>query len=99
LRQDSYKQNSEIVTSSEVVKIYERYVQVKHLTSKVCPLFVEAVQAAKPPGVTLYIAPHTQVDEDFRYIPDLQLEALEKELEELKQPISLLAPVKKTGKK
>lgn len=95
LKQDTLQATSELVSSSETVKIHERTVQVKHMTSKVCSIFLDAVKAAKPPLVTLHVSEHKQEDEEVRYIPDLLLLGMEKELDELKsQPVSVLTGVK-----
>ena len=99
LRLDSYQAASELVINSDVVKIHERTVQVKHLTSCTTSTLIDAMMCTRPPGVEVRVARHTVDDEDVRFIPDLQLQALEKELEELRsEPVSVLSPVKKKKK-
>lgn len=96
LRLDSYQPASEMVISSEVVKLHERTVQVKYVTTCALTLLIDAIMCAKPPGVVIRVGPHRLEDDDLRYIPDLQLQALEKELETLiNEPVSVLGQVKK----
>ena len=100
IKQDAYQPASELVVGSETVRIHERTVQVKHLTSKVCSIFVEVLRSTKPPLVTLKISEHTPEDEEVRYIPDLMLMGMEKELEELKNtPVSVLSTTTQQKKK
>lgn len=105
MRQDSYKPASELVANSDVVKTHERTVQIKYMTSTHAAIFAEAILAAKPPGVVIRMAIHEVKDDDDRYIPDLQLQAMEKELVALKnETISVLTQTttksirKKVGK-
>lgn len=96
IRQDCLHHASELVSGSEVVKIHERTIQFKHMTSKICSLFLEAIQAGKPPLVSLHVVEHQPYAEEVRYIPDLLLKSMEDELADLKDtPVSVLGPVKK----
>src|SRR5690349_13830008 len=81
---ESFKSDSEVIDYSNKVNLYERNVQLKHMTVTQAPIFLDAIQAAKPSGVTISLHKHDQeVHTLIRYIPDLQLAALEKELEEI----------------
>lgn len=68
---------------------------MKHVTSRNMSIFIEAIQAGKPPGVLIKVKRHEPQDEEVRYIPDLKLAEMEKELEEWKQPVSVLEKSKK----
>lgn len=50
------------------------------------PLIIRAIEASQPPGVTVHIRPHEESDEENRYIPDVELNTLKQELEELGGP-------------
>jgi ribosomal protein S10 len=96
IKQESLHHASEMVSGSETIKIHERTVQVKHMTSKICSIFIEAIQAAKPTLVTLHLSEHSNDAEEARYIPDLMLKSMEEELTELKEtPVSVLSPAVK----
>lgn len=99
MRFDSYQPASELVSNSDVVKIHERTLQIKYMTSCTAAIFIETIMCGKPPGVVIRMACHEAHDDDVRYIRDLQLEALEKDLETLKsEPVSVLTQVKKKKK-
>ncbi|KAI1304256.1 39S ribosomal protein L48, mitochondrial [Halotydeus destructor] len=87
---DTFQPSSEVIESSYKVNIFERNVQFKHMTSRQAPLLIGIVQQAKPAGVTISVHPHDDEQDLVRYIPDLQLEELEKELEDWKRPTAEL---------
>ena len=91
---DRYKDSSSIIETSDTIKLYERNVQIKHLTTKDIPIFLEAIQAGKPVGVTLRMHEHEEKFEEDRYMEDTLLTKYNAELEELKQPISVLTKKK-----
>lgn len=100
MRQDSYQPASELIANSDVVKTHERTLQIKYMTSCNAAIFTEAIMAGKPPGVVIRMAIHQIEDDDVRYIPDLQLQAMEKDLEALKnETVSVLTQPTKTTKK
>lgn len=87
--------DKDLVETSYKVNVYERNVQFEHLTSKSAALLLQAVQSAKPVGTWFSLHRHTPEHDEIRYIPDLQLANLEKELEEWSQPLSVLEKTKK----
>lgn len=89
LKYETYGDDSSVFENSEEIKIHERTVQVKHMTTAQLAILVDVINQAKPPGVIVSFMEHNQGHEDVRYIPDLKLAALEKELEEVKKPISV----------
>lgn len=94
---DTLKEDSDLQEFSYKINLYERNIQLKHLTVTQAPLFLHAIQAAKPPGVTISVHKHEDYHDTIRYIPDLHLAELVREFEELNIPVSVLAGVK--GKK
>jgi len=100
MKQDNYQPASQLISSTETVKIHERTVQLKQITCKDCSILIEAVQAGKPPLVSLKVSQHDSDDEEWRYIPDMMLKGFEQELVELQdQPVSVLTTAKTTKKK
>lgn len=50
------------------------------------PLFFHVIQAALPEGVKMTVKPHDEIDEEQRYLPDLELTQLKNELDALGGP-------------
>lgn len=90
LKYETYADESSHIENTEEVKIHERTVQINNMTTTQLAILLDVVNQAKPPGVIVSFMEHNQGHEDVRYIPDLKLAAAEKELEELKKPLSLL---------
>lgn len=65
------------------LKMFHRVVRIKELKSTMAPILFEAVQLNLPEGVKLSIAPPTPDEDEFRYVPDTDMQNLKKELEEL----------------
>lgn len=82
----TYKPQSTNIEENYKLNTYERNVQVKDLHGIMAPIFFEAIQSVLGPGVRLSIHQHTPEHEEVRYIPDLELEALQKQLDEIKNP-------------
>lgn len=47
-------------------------------------ILIDIIQTNLPEGVTLTVKEHTVEDDDIRYIPDIELKNLRKELDEIK---------------
>ena len=58
----------------------------------------ELLQALVPPGVTCSIVHHTEEMDRARYIPDFEIKALQKQLEELGGPSKLAMAREKEDK-
>nr|XP_053649870.1 39S ribosomal protein L48, mitochondrial-like [Cherax quadricarinatus] len=56
------------------------------LTSVMAPLFIEVIQAGLPQGVKLTVQEHIPEHTQVRYIPDLELRDLHKQLTDLGGP-------------
>ncbi len=54
--------------------------------STAAQILIDIIQTNLPEGVTLTVKEHTVEDDDVRYIPDVELKNLRKELEEIKGP-------------
>ena len=65
------------------LKIYERVLEVKNLKSTMGPMLFEIVQLNLPEGVEFKVSLFSFEEDEFRYIPDLELGDKRKELEEL----------------
>ena len=65
------------------LKTYERVVVVNNLKSTLAPVLFEALQLNLPEGVSFKVGPLVEKEEEFRYIPDMDLKRLREELAEL----------------
>ena len=90
LKYETYADESSHIENTEEIKIHTRTVQVKNMTTTQLAILVDAVNQGKPAGVIVSFMEHQKGHEDVRYIPDLKLAALEKELGEAKEPVSVL---------
>ena len=90
IKLETYTVDSSFVENTEEIKVHQRTVQVKHLTTTKLSVLIDAINQAKPPGVIVSFLQHTQGQEDDKYIVDMKLKNAEAELEELRKPISLL---------
>lgn len=81
------------VSCSDHVRLHERTLQLRYVTTVAAGALAEAAMCGKPAGVTVRLSVHdVALDDDVRFIPDLQLEAMQQELELLrKEPISVLS--------
>lgn len=79
----TYKPFSTITENEYDLKIYERNIQLYNLASYIAPVFIEVIQTSLPEGVNLSVHPHREEDDEIRYIPDLDLIDLKKQLEEM----------------
>jgi hypothetical protein len=52
--------------------------------STTAQILIDIFQTNLPEGVTLTVKEHAAEDEDIRYIPDVELKSLRKELESIK---------------
>ena len=65
------------------LKMYHRVVRVIKLKSTTAPLLFEAIQMNLPEGVQLSVSMPSAQDDNFRYVPDLELKQLKEQLDEL----------------
>ncbi|CAG0890030.1 unnamed protein product [Cyprideis torosa] len=74
-------------TTSYDLILYQRDLNMINVTGAQAAIVVDLVAACLPPGVKAVLQPHTPQDEENRYIPDLELRALQDELDELGGPV------------
>ncbi|KAK8732516.1 hypothetical protein OTU49_006794, partial [Cherax quadricarinatus] len=82
----NYKHKTAKVETEYNLQVYERTVQLADLTSVMAPLFIEVIQAGLPQGVKLTVQEHIPEHTQVRYIPDLELRDLHKQLTDLGGP-------------
>lgn len=63
--------------------MYHRVVRVIKLKSTTAPLLFEAIQMNLPEGVQLSVSKPNAQEDNFRYVPDLELKQLKEQLDEL----------------
>jgi len=76
------KPESTVVEKEYRLNLYERNVQITDVPSTLLPVFVNIIEASIPPGVTTRIHPHLPEHTEVRYVPDLELKDLKKQLQE-----------------
>ncbi|OUC47411.1 hypothetical protein D917_06945 [Trichinella nativa] len=76
-----YKIGSTAISDQFELPKYERNVQIEDFFSSTGSLLIDIIKTDLPEGVTLNIKPHTAADEEYRYIPDLELKEQQKLLE------------------
>ncbi|KAL5007959.1 hypothetical protein ScPMuIL_013540 [Solemya velum] len=79
----TYRPNTTIVDHKYSLVKYERIVQLQDVPSTMLPIFLEVVQTHMPEGVELKIGEPNDDEEEFRYVPDKQLQELHAELDEI----------------
>lgn len=65
------------------LKVYERVVEIQKLKSIMAPMLFEIIQLNLPEGVEFKASLFSKEEDEFRYIPELELYDKRKELEEL----------------
>ncbi|KRZ71365.1 Sorting nexin-6 [Trichinella papuae] len=76
-----YKIGSAAISDQFELRKYERNVQIEDFFSSTGSLLIDIIKTDLPEGVTLNVKPHTKADEEYRYIPDLELKEQKKLLE------------------
>lgn len=61
---------------------YHRVVRIQSLKSTMAPLLFEAIQMNLPMGVQLNVTVPTEEEDEFRYVPDIELNELKQKLED-----------------
>ncbi|XP_049521289.1 39S ribosomal protein L48, mitochondrial-like [Dermacentor silvarum] len=82
----TYKPQSTTVEDTFKLNVYERNIQVSELPGVMAPIFLEAVQLSLAEGVRLSVHRHLPEHEEIRYVPDLELEELQRQLDEIVNP-------------
>ncbi|KRZ38525.1 Sorting nexin-6 [Trichinella pseudospiralis] len=76
-----YKIGSAAISDQFEFRKYERNVQIEDFFSSTGSLLIDIIKTDLPEGVTLNVKSHTKADEEYRYIPDLELKEQRKLLE------------------
>ena len=79
----SIKPYSTTVDQEFKLEKYHRIIRVQNLKSTMVPILLESIQLNLPEGVQLYLAEPSVEEDEFRYIPDLDISELKKEMEEI----------------
>jgi len=79
----TYKPRSTAIENEFELPLYERNVQVADLTATNAALLIDVVHTNLPEGVSLVFKVHERSDEEAKYIPDLDLKALQEQLREM----------------
>lgn len=82
----TYKPRSTKVEAEYNLQKYVRTIQLADVPSVTAPLFIEIIQAGLPSGVELSVHEHIPEETEVRYIPDLELRNLYKQLHDLGGP-------------
>ncbi|XP_055337976.1 39S ribosomal protein L48, mitochondrial-like [Paramacrobiotus metropolitanus] len=86
-RVTTFKPQSTLVEHEYDMVMYERNVQIGGVTISMLGLLLDTLNTTLPEGVTLTIKQHEPIDEEVRYIPDYELNALKAQLDELGGPV------------
>jgi large subunit ribosomal protein L48 len=71
------------------LQVYQRIVRVKNLKSTLAPLLFETVQLNLPEGVSLSVNEPSFEEDEFRYVPDIELQEMRQQLDDMtKKPKS-----------
>merc|ERR1712050_44308 len=81
----TYKPNSAIIENTYDLATYHRVVSVEDLPAPMAPVLFEFIQQNLPEGVELNVDHPNPEEEEFRYLPDKELDMLHGQLEELAQ--------------
>lgn len=65
------------------LQVYHRVVRVRQLRSTLAPLLFESIQMNLPEGVQMNVSVPTQEEDEFRYVPDIELNELKQKLEDM----------------
>lgn len=95
LQYDVLKDEETVIDHTFTIKIYRRVLQLKDLQATLLPIFIQLIDASKPPGLDYSIAAHTKDDEKARYVIDTNLMALKEELAEIKADLDFSGSGKK----
>ncbi|ROT82415.1 hypothetical protein C7M84_024418 [Penaeus vannamei] len=82
----TFKPRSVKVESEYDLHVYQRTVQLADVPSYLAPMFIEVAQAGLPEGVNLTVQEHMPEHTEVRFIPDLELKELKKQLDLLGGP-------------
>ncbi|KAK9891577.1 hypothetical protein WA026_015535 [Henosepilachna vigintioctopunctata] len=88
LQISTFKPLSDVVDSKYKVNVYERMIKIIECSSLQLPMFIRAIEASQPIGVTVNIIRHEPYHDEVRYVPDDDLKQLKQELDDLGGPLT-----------
>lgn len=65
------------------LNLYHRVVRIQNLKSTLAPLLFESIQLNLPEGVQMVVSRPTPEEDEYRFVPDIELTDLKSQLEEL----------------
>jgi large subunit ribosomal protein L48 len=65
------------------LQMYHRVVRIRNLESTVAPTLLESIQLNLPEGVQMNVSVPSEEEDEFRYVPDIELNELKQRLEEM----------------
>ena len=83
LKIKTYQPYSSNLDKEYKLNVYHRIVRVQNLKSTLAPFLLEALQLNLPEGVQLSVTIPTLDEDEFRYVPDIELNELKKQLDEM----------------
>ncbi|KAF7996230.1 hypothetical protein HCN44_001862 [Aphidius gifuensis] len=81
LKIKKYKLGSSVLDAEYKLEIYERNIQISHMSTPKLPILIRMMEAALPEGVTMTVDEWTFEKDELRYVPDKELMDLKVELE------------------
>lgn len=81
----AFKPRSSIVTDEFKLGRYERVVQVADLQTPSASILFDVLRTNLPKGIEFTIKPHEPSDEEYRYIPEYEVMALKKQIDEVEE--------------
>jgi large subunit ribosomal protein L48 len=79
----TYQQFSSNLDREYELNTYHRIIRIKSLKSTLAPILFESIQMNLPEGVQLNITAPNKEEEEFRYVPDIELNELKEQLEDI----------------
>ena len=79
----TYKPYSTTIDQDFKLQKYHRIIRVEGIKSTSVPILLESLQMNLPEGIELYLAEPKAEEDEFRYIPDLDVSELKKKMDEI----------------
>lgn len=79
----TYQPFSTNLDKEYTLQTYHRIVRIKNLKSTLAPLLFETVQLNLPEGVQLSVNEPSFEEDEFRYVPDIELQEMRQKLDEI----------------
>ena len=91
LKIKTYQPFSSNIEKEYKLNMYHRVVRIQNVKSTLLPLLFETIQLNLPEGVQLNVTIPTPQEDEYRYVPDIELDELKNKLEEFnKRPKEII---------